>query len=106
MGPKTAELVRVLEELITLLKSDDESLWAEWMEQAKAWIVASDDSGIEKVLQAYGGMGSFNDLVLGYHEKDGVLQQRKGMGEMNAQLESLRTRVWELAHEIKREQLR
>lgn len=104
MGPMTTELAEVLEELIRLLESDNESHWAKWMEQAKTRILASDYSGIEKLLQAYGGMGSFNDLMLGYYEENGVLQQRKGHGEMNVKLEALRTKAWELASEIKRQQ--
>ena len=104
MGPKTTELVDVLEELIMLLNSDNESHWAKWMDQARTRIVASDYSGIEKLLQAYGGMGSFNDLMLGDYEEDGILQQRKGHEELNVKLGALRTKAWELADEIKRQQ--
>lgn len=104
MGPETTELVKVLEELIALLRSDNEAHWANWMEQAQSRIVASDYSGIEKLLQAYGGMGSFNDLVLGYREESGTLARAKGREEMNVKLNELRTKAWELAGEIRHQQ--
>jgi len=104
MGPKTQELVKVLDELIALLTSDNEQHWSVWMQQARSWIMASDYSGIEKVLQAYGGMGSFNDLLLGYSENDGILQQKKGLRELNDSLEKLRSKAYTLAKEIAHEQ--
>ena len=103
MGPKTEELTEVLEELIAVLDEDNEEQWSAWMSQARKWILASDFSGVEKVLQAYGGMGSLNDLVLGYHYVDGQLQQKKGRGKLNDKLVLLRERAWKLANEIKRE---
>ena len=63
----------------------------------------SDYSGIEKLLGAYGGMGSFNDLLLGYYQENGITKQRKGHGSVNQEPEKMRTEAWELATEIKRE---
>jgi len=69
MGPKTQELVSVLEELTSLLESDGDSHWSNWMQKAKARLLNSDYSGVEYLLSAYGGMGSLNDLVLGQLRK-------------------------------------
>ena len=104
MGPKTKELIEVLEALITLLRENEENHWSNWMAQAKKMVASSDYSGIEKVLSAYGGMGSFNDLILGTYEESGSLHKSPQHDQINEQLSSLRTRAWELAEAIRHEQ--
>ena len=89
MGPKTKELVQVLDQLINLLEDDDQRNWSNWMMQARKWILESDFNGIEKVLLAYGGMGSFNDTYL-----TKITRENDNFG-------ILRSRAWELATEIK-----
>lgn len=37
MGPKTAELIDVLEELAILLESDGDNHWSRWMRKAKPY---------------------------------------------------------------------
>ena len=91
MGPKTKQLTVVLEKLILILNEDKEHHWASWMSQAKSRITSSDYSGIEKVLGAYGGMGSFTDVRL---EK---------ISRSNEHFSELRSEAWRLATEIKRE---
>ena len=103
MGPKTKELIDVLSRLIDLLSDQKEDLWGNWLAESKKRLLSSDHSGIEKLLGAYGGMGSFNDLVVGYYQENGITQQRKGHGAANQELSKLRTRAWKLATEIKHE---
>ena len=91
MGPKTERLVVVLDKLIVMLNDDEQQHWATWMSQARSWIVESDLGGIEKVLMAYGGMGSFNDTGM------------KTVSRANEEFEQLRTEAWQLATEIKNE---
>ena len=43
MGPKTAELIDVLEELAILLESDGDNHWSRWMRKAKTLLQASDN---------------------------------------------------------------
>jgi hypothetical protein len=62
----------------------------------------SDYSGIEYLLSAYGGMGSFNDLVLGQTLANGRFEWKRGHIELNDRLGALRSRAWELAQAIKR----
>jgi len=92
MGPKTSELLNVLSRLETLLSEADEHHWKDWIIESKRRLLASDASGITKLLAAYGGMGSFNDLII--HQNDTVAQQ---------DLIALRSQAWKLADEIKRE---
>lgn len=103
MGPKTIELIAILEELEDVLQAQEDVLWKGWVTNSRSRLMASDYSGIEKLLSAYGGMGSFNDLVVGYYQKDGITHQRKGYGEANQVLSKLRNKAWKLATEIKRE---
>jgi hypothetical protein len=91
LGPKTTELVEVLDKLILILDADGQENWSQWMSQARTWLLDSDFSGIEKVLGAYGGMGFFNDTCLGK-----VTRTNENFSELQSQ-------AWELATEIKRE---
>jgi len=91
MGPKTKELAEVLSRLIVVLNNDENYHWAQWMTDARKRIVASDYSGIEKVLLAYGGMGSFNDVYL------------TTITKYNCEFSVLQSRAWELATAIKHE---
>ena len=91
MGQKTKELVEVLGKLIQILDEDGQENWSDWMSQARKWILESDFSGVEKVLGAYGGMGSFNDTYL------------SKITRQNENFSKLQTLAWELAKEIKHE---
>ncbi|MBN3494743.1 DUF6966 domain-containing protein [Vibrio neptunius] len=92
MGPKTKELIDVLDRLIQMLDGDGQEHWCDWMSQARNWLLESDFYGVEKVLLAYGGMGSLNDVYLSQ-----ITRQNEVFSE-------LRTRAWELATDIKHEQ--
>ncbi|WP_247362028.1 DUF6966 domain-containing protein [Ralstonia pseudosolanacearum] len=102
MGPKTKELVEVLAKLAALLESDGEQHWRAWLLHAKTRLEASDYSGVEYLLRAYGGMGSFNDFVAAQSFVDGRLTWKTGYGELNDEIDALRSEAWELATGIKR----
>jgi hypothetical protein len=85
-----------------LLESDDEVHWKKWMSESKRRLQNSDFSGIEHLLSAYGGMGSFSDLVICQSTKDGGFVWKKGYKKRNNTLGKLRTKAWELATYIKR----
>ena len=102
MGPKTTELVNVLAELAAALESDGDEHWRAWMLRAKACLEQADYSGIEYLLSAYGGMGSFNDLVVGQTSVNGCFAWKPGHVELNNRVDVLRSKAWELAQAIKR----
>ena len=104
MGPKAQELVSVLEELIGLLDGAGQQGWSAWMRQAKRWILQEDFSGVEKVIQAYGGMGSLNDLVLGGEGVDGRIVFDKEVRRLNERFQALISKAWKLASEISHDQ--
>ncbi len=101
MGPKTEELIGVLDQLATLLESDGAVRWSVWMRKARARLLDSDYSGIEYLLSAYGGMGSLNDLVLGQSRVDGLFAWRPGYVELNETFSELREHAAQLARAIR-----
>lgn len=102
MGPKTKELVEVLAKLEALLDSDGEQHWRAWLLRAKTRLEASDYSGVEYLLRAYGGMGSFNDFVAAQCFEDGQFTWKPGYVELNDEIDALRSKAWELATDIRR----
>jgi hypothetical protein len=102
MGAKTEKLICVLREIILLLEADGESYWSQWMQTAKARLENLDYSGVEYLLRAYGGMGSFNDLIICQRYKDGKLSWLPEGKDRNDRLDKLRGQAWELAEYIKR----
>lgn len=101
MGPKTKELITVLSRLAALLEGDGEPHWSTWMLRAKARLENSDYSGVEYLLGAYGGMGSFNDFVAGQTSVDGKFAWKPGYAALNDEIDALRGKAWELATAIK-----
>ena len=83
-----------------MLRSDGERYWSEFIDDCRNRLLASDYSGVEMLLSSYGGMGSFNDVVVGYSEacQDWKPEARK----LNEKLNSLRTRAFALAQDIQR----
>tara|TARA_B100000519_G_scaffold187593_2_gene184453 strand:- start:166 stop:459 length:294 start_codon:yes stop_codon:yes gene_type:complete len=62
MDTKSREFAKTLDELLALMELDgDLSNWYKWMLNARRQIEGSPSSAASKVLNAYGGMGSFND---------------------------------------------
>ena len=105
MGPKTKQLIEILDQIIAILESDGESHWRKWIATSKSRLTNSDFSGIGHLLSAYGGMGSFSDLVIGQTMVNGKLHWKERAGETNERLDALRTEAYRLADFIKRNQL-
>jgi hypothetical protein len=99
-GPKTMELLTVLARISALLRDAGERHWATWVNTAAARIRAGDASGLDTQLDAYGGMGSFSDLVL--CEANGHDVARDRTAAMNSELDELRSAQWTLAREVRR----
>ena len=95
MGPKTSRLVSQLKELSAVLHELDQDHWARWMTECARRLRQSEFSGITHLLGAYGGMGSVSDILpqlVGETSDPRVTQARH-----------LRSDVWQLADEIRRE---
>jgi hypothetical protein len=101
VGRTTTRLIETLGEIAALLESDGETQWRSWALRAKQTLLRGDYAGIEHVLGVYAGMGSLNDLVLGYKFENGVSARKPDAEQLNDRFNALRTRAWELAQEIK-----
>jgi len=101
MGPKTRALAGTLDELASLLRRHGELHWASWLERDAGLLRGGDFSGITDLLSAYGGMGSFNDLLL--CSQHGHRMDGRDADRVNASLAELRSRAWNLVKEISRE---
>ena len=104
MGPKTQKLLIVLDQLIEVLEHDGDTHWSQQMRSTRARLLASDYSGITTLLSAYGGMGSFNDVVLGQSRVDGAFTWKPGYIELNEQFDTLRAEAAQLAKAIRESQ--
>ncbi|UVA78633.1 helix-hairpin-helix domain-containing protein [Pandoraea commovens] len=102
MGPNGQELIEVLAKLADLLEINGGRHWRAWLLRAKARLENADYSGIEYLLQAYGGMGSFNDFVAPQSAIEGHPTGKPGYVELNDEIDALRTKAWEIATDIKR----
>jgi hypothetical protein len=100
VGPKTTELVAVLDELAAFLRRHSEAHWASWIERDRQALAAGDFHGVTHLLGAYGGMGSFNDLML--HPVNGHELDPSEIVSANERLDELRGRAYTLAHAIRR----
>ena len=100
------ELLKILDEIIQLLEADGEQHWSKWMRQSRDRLQNADYSGIEHLLSAYGGMGSFNDLVICQGYENGEFRLKDGYVEKNDRLSELRSKAWELADAIQRDHMK
>jgi hypothetical protein len=101
MGPKTKKLILVLEETIDILKKHGESHWTSWLEKDKNRIVQADYSGVEHLLSLFGGIGSFNDLLI--CKENGHSIEDKQVSSVNDRLKTLTNEIYELAESIRKE---
>jgi hypothetical protein len=93
-------LCQVLRELIATLNKDGETHWRDWMATSLAALEANDQRGVQHLKGAYGGMGSFNDLVIGQRMGEDGLAWTADATSINDQLDALRTRAYVLATDI------
>lgn len=102
MGPKTQELVNLLTEMMALLDYYDEKKWANFFRIVKLKIVKLDYAGIQLLENAFGGMGSINDIVLGYHvhPESGEIIWEKAAKKANKQLKEQLSSVSHLITQI------
>lgn len=109
MDPQEAEerFDRVVTNLVTtadLLRDHDREHWAHWMDKSRRMIEARDARGLEYLLRAYGGMGSFNDVA--FHELNGDRLPLDEIARLNRDLSTLRSQMYsdakDLLHDLRR----
>jgi hypothetical protein len=75
-----------------LLATYQENHWLTWMEAVHREVRAGDGHGLARLLQAYGGMGSFNDVYL--HPSSAEVITQDQLRRDNDRLEKLRSQMW------------
>lgn len=100
-GPKMRKLIAMLEQATQFLRECDENNWATWLADCAARLRRHKIEGIERLLDAYGGMGSLNDLLL--HPINGHRLKESEVGQFNDRLQEIRTSLYDLAKEIRSE---
>jgi hypothetical protein len=103
MTSKKLELEETLEELISILEKHDEKHWSKMLRKSLQRIEAGDYSGVELLKTFFGGMGSFNDLLIQPNTTKGKIEFNEKQIEANSKLDLLRDTARTLAREIKYE---
>jgi hypothetical protein len=98
MDPKAVLLCDRLEQIVCLLDQVEERHWAAWARAVLSRISNDELDGVHDLLAAYGGMGSFNDLVI--HALNGHKVASDEYIAVNDHLERLRNETFELASSI------
>lgn len=101
MVSTTQELIETLDELAAVLESDGNRHWSLLMRKAAGKLKNGDDSGADYLLQAYGGLGSLNDLILGQTHENGTFAWKQNYVALNERFEALRSRAWQLAKDVR-----
>jgi hypothetical protein len=95
---KTQQLISILEQIEHLLVTHGEQHWSAWITRDITVIKKGDAHGIVHFLSAYGGMGSFNDLLL--CAANGHRIDEMEVSGVNDTLSALRSEAYILAKEI------
>jgi hypothetical protein len=90
-----------MKELETLLGNVGEDFWRDWIRKDLTKIEHGDRYALDHFLKAFGGMGSFNDLVI--HPVNGHEISEEHIAPANDRLGVLRSRAWASARAMQRE---
>jgi hypothetical protein len=96
-----AGLKSSLDQTIALLREHGERQWLSWAERCRHELDAYDAAAFDHILGAYGGMGSFNDLLI--LAWNGHLVGPEREPAVNDHLGNLRTAIWTSARALRHE---
>lgn len=86
---KKMKVISIIKQIIDLLVSVGESNWADTFTSFKLKLVNSDSESLQilrsDILRIYGGMGSFNDLVL-YNEGQVLIRENQTLDKLRKEL--------------------
>lgn len=83
------EIKKVIAEIVEILLDNDEVSWAKYFKRCEIQLDDDYEEGVYNIRRAYGGMGSFNDLVL---HKNGLPLKKE-----NDKLDQLRHELYDLS---------
>jgi hypothetical protein len=94
-------LIEKVDELIRLMEKHNEKYWSEYFRKAIGMVKDRNFRGIELILKSFGGMGSFNDLVI--TRINGHTIQERDEEMVNEKMKELKENIYKLSIEIKHE---
>jgi len=94
-------LLAALDQAVLLLRRYSKDFWADWLETDRVKIAKGDSYALDHLLQAFGGMGSLNDLII--HPVNGDVIEDSDVPAANEELTSLREEIWTTAKAMRRE---
>ncbi|MFO1418139.1 MAG: hypothetical protein U1E83_05665 [Methylotetracoccus sp.] len=101
MGPKSTQLLSLIDDAATLMRGVGEDHWAGWLERDAGLIRAGDFHGVQHFCSAFGGMGSITDLRI--HPLNDHRVAESEISSLNERLGGLLGRAHDLARELIRE---
>lgn len=104
MKDNVDELILKIEKLIDLLDKFHIDFWSSRFKESLRMINNRDFHGIELILSCFGGMGSFNDLVISKYNGDNIKEENED--SINKELKKLSNEIYTLANNIKRDFLK
>lgn len=96
-----ADLIRALDDAIRILTTAGEEHWRSWLERDRRLVANGDACGLEHLMNAFGGMGSFNDLML--TAANGHSGTDQELSEMDDRLHELRDQIWTACRSLQRD---
>ena len=100
MTDLTPQLLSTLEQITSVLRKHGEEHWLQWILRDVTLIREGDLRGLEHLLSAYGGMGSFNDLYI--CAENGHRIERSDVEPVNEELRALASQAYDLARHLQR----
>ena len=97
---RSRRLLVNVERACDVLAGVGESRWADWMDAVFRELLAHDAHGLDRLLAAFGGMGSLNDLVI--TAMNGHRVEAADVGVVNQELDALRSNMYADALALRR----
>jgi hypothetical protein len=91
-------LLRNVERTCELLIDSGDRQWEPWLDAAHRELMAHDAHGLNRLLSGFGGMDSFNDLVI--HPLNGHSVAYQEVDPVNDELDQLRSVMYEDARTL------
>ena len=92
-------LLADLDEAIGLLQSGGETHWSTWLARGRAEVARGEAHGLDLLVSGFGGMGSFNDLVL---TQPNAGANADLLREVDDRLWDLRQSIWQACRDLQR----
>jgi hypothetical protein len=95
MGTKTRQLLKMLDDIAAMLDEYGQGHWARWIAEDANRLRSGDLIAISHFLDAFGGMGSLNDVTI--WPRNGHSLTESEISAANVRLSKALSEAWSLA---------